>query len=295
MRKKTNLLVWCWAVLLAGAWGTAAWAETDFMEAAPPAGWYFQNFQIYYHAEDWARDDIPLEDCDVDAYTSLFRVARWWDQGVVHIIVPVGYTDLKADPLGGPPGLLDGQECGLGDIFVGGGRRWINEAKDCFFVLGTDLRLPSGDYHSKEDCYDARNFVGYGGFNFGSGSFSVQPFAILTKLFNEGFIASDTEVRFDLNTSAGPIQYDPDDNLEVWQNISFGVAKGLRIGGSLKGNFELEDDDGDNDHALSVAAGPAIMYMVGDIVIWGKVLFDTITNDTHEKSVLTYLRISIPF
>lgn len=285
----------CLVVLLVLIVSAQLWAETDFMEAAPPAGWYFQNFQIYYHSEDWARDDIMMKDCDVDAYTSLFRVARWWDKGVAHVIVPVGYTDLKADPVGAPGGIMDGHECGLGDIYLGAARRWINETKDCFLLVGADLRAPTGDYNSREDCYDAKNFAGFRSFNYGSGSLSVQPFVILTKLFNGGMIASDTEVRFALNTSAGPIRYNPDDRLEIWQNVSYGLTKELRVGAALKGEFELEDDDGDNDHTTSLAVGPGIMYMWGDVVIWSKVLFDVQANDTHEDSVMAYLRISIPF
>ena len=291
--------MWSRCLLLLAVLGLAAplQAETDLMEAAPPAGTYFQWFQIYQNFDDIARDDIRLSDLDVDAYVSLFRIAKWWDNGVFHVVVPVGWVgqEARVDTPGGRMTLWDGHECGMGDMFVGGGPRFINEAKDTFFVPGIDLRLPTGNYDSDEDAGSGHWAPHGGSFNMGTGSFSVQPFAILTKMFNQGLIASDTEVRYSFNTSAGPIQYNPDDRLEVWQNVSLGLAPNFRVGAFSKYEFELCDDDHDDDHASFIAVGPGLMYMIDDIVIWGKVLFDVASEDSPEKCVTAYMRMSIPF
>jgi hypothetical protein len=289
--------LWCFSLLLVGSLCLPAQAETDLMEAAAPPAWYFQNWQIYYHGNGFARDKVPLSDLDVDAYTTLFRLARWWEGGVVHVIVPLSYTDLEADvrtPAGSTK-LFGGHECGMGDVYVGGGKRWINESKDCFFLLGADLRTPTGDYHSDEDATSPSFIPFRDTFNVGSGSLSVQPFGILTKLFDGGKIASDTEVRYDINTEAGPINYNPNDRLEIWQNLSYGFTKEFRLGGAFKGEFTTANTNPTHDYADSMAVGPAALYATKDFQIWAKVLFNVWANDASESGVLVYLRLSFPF
>jgi len=293
MRKLMYLLSLLLVMLI---WTTAA-AETDFMEAAAPNGWVFQNFQIYQHGEDFANDDIPLSDMDLDVYLSMFRVAKWWDTGVAHAIIPVGYIDQTAyaSPAGEQIVYSEGIEAGLADSYLGYAYRWSNK-KDWWFLAGMDLRLPTGEYNSKDDPYCTGHFQTTGGCNLGNGSFSLQPFLILSKLYEGGMLGTDTEVRMDINTSAGPIQYDPDDRLEVWQTLHMGVIPGkLRVGATLKAEVEIEDDDMDNDHSTFVGVGPEIMYVMGDVILWGKVTFDVYTNDYPEKLTTAYLRLSVPF
>jgi hypothetical protein len=285
----------CLLITMLAMFASAARAETDFMEAAAPPGPVFQVFQLYQNSRDFARDEIPLKDLDLDAAVTLLRPAWWWEGGVVHAIVPVGYVDQSAHVFGTQEHLFSGEECGLGDIYLGGAKRWIGQNKDWYFLAGGDVRLPTGDYESDQDPF-SQSFSPFGGFNFGSGSLSLQPFVILTKMYKQGFFAHDTEVRFDLNTSAGPIDYNPDDKIEFWQTAHFGVTKNLRLGAALKAEQEVEDDDGDRDHANFLGIGPEAMYAWDNgVVLWAKVIFGVCANDYPEDLTTIYLRLSIPF
>ena len=124
----------------------------------------------------------------------------------------------------------------------------------------------------------------------------MEPFLILSKMYNKGMLGTDTEVRLQMNTSAGPIQYDPDDRLHIWQTLHMGLAKNLRVGAAADDEFDEEDDDNDDDHGVYLGVGPEVMYVADcGIVIWAKVLFDVYTNDNPEKFLTAYLRLSIPF
>lgn len=286
-------------MLCAGALGLlagGALAETDFMEVAPPAQLAFQYFPIYQHVDSFSRDDIPVDDLDVDVFVNLFRLAKWWDNGVAHVILPVVYADqdVMTNTPGGPLMLNEGSNFGIGDVFIGGGPRFISEQKDLFIVPGVDLRLPTGTYESHHDP-GADDFIPGKEAMLGSGALAVQPFVIVTKLFENGLLASDTECRFDLETTAGPVDYNPDDGFELWQNFSIGLAENFRVGGLFKAEFEMDDDDKDGDRAWYMETGPGAMIVFdGGIVLWSKVMFDVAGNDSAEDSVKVYFRLSIP-
>ncbi|MBI9016705.1 MAG: transporter [Phycisphaerae bacterium] len=280
-------------------------AETDLLEAAAPPGYHFQYFNIYQHGQDFARDDIGLKDLDIDVNVSLFRPVKWWDNGVIHAVIPYGYIDQEAtvSTPGGPMQLVGDSKWDLGDAFIGGAYRWhsekANDMKDpgnkWWVLAGSDFRFPTGNYDSKCDPYDAKKLVPDSGVNFGNGSFSVQPFFILSTLFNKGMFGTDTEVRWDFNTSAGPIKYNPDDKLELWQTFHMGLPGGFRVGVAAKGEFEITDDDNDDDHSLYIGVGPELMWMKGNFVIWTKVLFDVMTNDSPEEFITAYVRMGWNF
>lgn len=290
--------------VLAGLAALPLWAETDFMEAAAPVGWVYQDFNIWQHGRGYSWEDTPLRDLDLDAYVHLFRVARWWENGVLHAILPVGYVDQTAT---GPNDarLVDGHACGLADMFVGGAYRWTSANKDWWLLGGADIRIPTGGYQAEDDpgcIHFSPAFTGLGGgVNMGSGSTSFQPFVIFTKIYEKGFIGHDTEIRYDLNTGLGEIDYNPDDKFEIWQTLHLGLSKGFRAGVSLKADFEVEDEDGDaddNDHTDSdyVGLGPGIMLANDQgVVLWSKLLFDVYSKDFAEDIFTLYFRLSIPF
>ncbi len=281
--KMTKLL--CIGLLLFSlAMTNVASAETDFMEAAAPAGTCFQYFTIYQHGEDFARDDTPVKDLDVDAVASLFRIAKWWEDGVIHAIIPATYASQEGDIVNASPAHeIDGSDFGIGDAYIGGAKRWISEDKTSYLLAGADLKLPTGDYNSDNDI------------NLGSGSLAIQPFVILTKIYNKGAIATDTEIRLDINTTVGPVDHAPDDVLEVWQTLHMGITKDFRAGIALKGEFDAKDNDGDDDNSMSISVGPQILYQMGKTTIWSKVLFNVHSEDTLEDAVTAYIRISMPF
>lgn len=290
---------WLWLVgiLAVGLTGVAR-AETDFLEAGPPPGWLAQLYQIYFHADDFSRDDIPIDGFDLDAYNALLRVAYFDKAGpLVHTIIPFTYIDedVRINAGGSRLKFFGDSDAGLGDIFVGGGWRWINEDKDLFFIAGGDLRLPTGEFSNHADASSPAFVPFRDAVNIGSGSLSAQPFVILTKLWDKGRWASDTELRYDVNTSAGPINYNPDDKLEVWQNISYGLTPHLRVGPMFKGEFEIEDADGDHDHSVFTAVGPGVFWSRDQWALWGKVLFDVYSADAPEDTILLYLRLSYHF
>ncbi len=303
MKRQTLHWYVCW-VLVLGAGAGMAGAETDFMEAAAPVGWVYQDFNIWQHGTGYSWEDTPLRDLDVDAYIHLFRVARWWESGVLHAILPVGYIDQTGYGADGSE-LVAGDTCGIGDIFVGGAYRWTSENKDWWLLGGADLRLPTGRYEEVNDpgcIHFSPAFTGLGGgVNMGSGSTSVQPFVIFTRMYQKGFIGHDTELRYDFNTGLGDIDYNPDDKVEIWQTLHVGLSKGLRVGATMKAEFEVEDEDGDaddNDHtgAEYIGVGPGAMLATEKgVVLWAKLLFDVYSKEYAEDIFTLYFRLSIPF
>ena len=279
-------------------------AEADLLEAAAPPGFHIQYFNIYQHGQDYARDDLGIKDIDVDVNVNLLRPTKWWDNGVVHAIIPYGHIDQEAtvDTPGGPMQLVGDSKWDFGDVFVGGAYRWhsakANDMKDpepkWWVLAGADFRLPTGSYDSKCDPY-GDGLVPDSGVNFGSGSFSIQPFFILSTLFSKGLFGTDTEIRWDCNTSAGPINYNPDDKLELWQTFHMGLPGGFRFGLTGKGEFEITDDDHDDDHSVYIGVGPELMWNKDNFTIWTKVLFDVYTDDAAEEFITAYVRMGWNF
>jgi hypothetical protein len=279
-------------------WTNAALAETDFLEAAAPAGWHFQYFNIYQHSNSFARDDVPIDKFNLDVNVNLLRPTRWFDNGVVHAIIPFGYIDQTVDAPG-QFNLISDSKWSFGDAYIGGAYRWYSEkandkadpAAKWWLLAGNDFRLPTGKYSGKADPSSSK-FIPNSDVNFGSGSFSIQPFMILSTLFAEGMLGTDTEVRYCINTSTGSINYNPHNKLEIWQTLHMGVAPGLRAGIASKGEFAMTSDDTGSSY---VGVGPELMWMKDNFVIWAKVLFGVHAKDTAEDMTTAYVRMSWKF
>jgi hypothetical protein len=294
-----NLLL---VLVLVAVIAMPAVAEMDFLDITPEPNWYIQNYQLFYKASGWAGHDPEcMQDADISSYMTLFELAYWDDSTkyYAHIIIPFGCTSYEHDIFCGPPTSRN-HICGLGDIYTGPGRRWIwNDEKtgkpDLYFLAGVDFRIPTGNYDSSLDPYRVGIFNGYRGLSWASGSFAVEPYVKMTKLFFDGLFASDTELRYDVNTTIGPIQYNPNDRLEFWQNVSVALGNELRVGGVLKGEFDINEDQGKPDHRAYMGFGPGVFYKHKNISITGKVLFEAMAQDVPNDSVLLYLRLSVPF
>ncbi len=284
-------------LILALVFGNAAKAETNILEAAAPNGWVFQYFYINQSASSFAADEMALDDMDLDVNMNLFRLAYWDTDYVIHTIVPYGFVDQTVTA--GGADIVDGDTDGLGDMFIGGAKRWNLDPESCWLLGGMDFRLPTGRYDSKNDS-SCTDFTPFGNPNVGSGSTSFQPFVILSKLYNEGMWGHDTEIRYCFNTDMGPTPYDPDDKLEIWQTLHMGLNPNLRAGIAFKGEFENADDDGSRDaddiSSRYMGLGPEIMWNNGKgVVVWAKLLFDIDAEDHPEDMTAFTLRVSLPF
>ena len=295
--KKTKVVLLSF-LMLSVVFSSAVKAETNILEAAAPNGWVFQYFYIDQHAEAFAQDEMAVGDMDLDVNMNLFRLAYWDTNYVVHAIVPYGFVDQRVEIAGGPT-VVDGDTDGIGDMFIGGAKRWNVEPKSFWILGGMDLRLPTGRYDSRNDS-SCTDFAAFGNPNIGSGSTSFQPFFILSKLYNEGMIGHDTEIRYDFNTDLGPAPYDPDDKLEIWQTLHMGINPNLRAGITFKGEWENANDDGgkdaDNVSSSYMGLGPEVMWNNGKgVVVWAKLLFDIDAEDHPEDMTAFTLRVSLPF
>ncbi|MBN2843104.1 MAG: transporter [Sedimentisphaerales bacterium] len=260
-----------------------AQAETNILEAAAPNGWVFQLLQVNQHATGFGGEKSGLTDMNLDVSVTMARVAYWDTNFVLHTILPYGYINQEAAV--GDMRVIDADTDGLGDAFVGGAWRFNGENKDCWLLTGMDLRLPSGRY----DWQDAGPQVG-------SGSLSFQPFVILSKLYEQGMIGHDTEIRYDVNSDYGEVVHDPDDAWEIWQTLHMGVAPNLRAGITAKGVFATGDDNNDGYKSSNIGVGPEIMWNNDKgMVVWTKLLFDTYSKDAPTDSATLTVRLSVPF
>ncbi len=259
-------------------------AETNILEASAPNGWVFQYFNIYQHGSGFEGDKLPFDDMNLDVSMNLFRVAYWDTNYVAHAIVPYGYVNQEVG-IGGA-NIIDANTDGLGDIYLGGAYRFNGENKDCWLLTGMDLKLPTGRY-------DADKLPNP---QIGSGSTSFQPFVIYSQLHDKGAWGHDTEIRYDFNSKLGEVNYNPDDMLEIWQTLHFGVAENLRAGLAVKGEFVTTDDNNDTSKSRYIGAGPEIMWHNDKgIVVWAKLLFDLETEDYPKNFTSFTLRLSMPF
>ena len=295
--KKMKVILFI-SLMLTVVFSSALKAETNILEAAAPNGWVFQYFYINQNASGFGAKDMPLEDMDLDVNMNLFRLAYWDTNYVVHAILPYGFVDQTVTAAGGPD-IVDGDVDGLGDAFFGAAKRWNIEKGSCWLLGGMDLKMPTGRYDTRNDS-SCTDFEAFGNPNIGAGSLSFQPFLILSKLYNEGQFGHDTEIRYDINTEYGPVPYDPDDKLEIWQTLHMGVMPNLRAGISYKGEWEFATDAGDKDaddfDSIYEGIGPELMWNNDKgVVVWAKVLFDINAEDHPEDMTAFTLRLSLPF
>ena len=284
MMKKSGLkFSFCLFALASFMHCQQAIAETDILEAAAPNGWVFQYFNINQHAKSFASENLPVSDIKVEANVSLFRAAYWDTNYVVHAILPYGYVNQEMSVANLQ--ISDGHSDGLGDVYIGGAYRWNGENKDSWLLGGMDVMLPTGRYAPDSTTP-----------TIGTGSTSFQPFIILSKLYSAGAWGHDTELRFDINSDWGEVKHDPDDVLEVWQTLHFGVAENLRAGIALKGEFASCDDNNDGVMSNYMGIGPEVMWTNDKgVVLWAKLLFDTYAKDSPEDYSYFSLRLSVPF
>jgi hypothetical protein len=188
----------------------------DFMSGAiPPPGFYFINYFLYYHADDFNNkhgDNID-KDFDLDVIANTFRFIYITKQKIlganwgVHMFVPIMYQDVTATT---PLGVKSDTQTGLGDIIVDPFILSWHFSKNFHLATGIDIYMPTGRYDVDDLANTSRNY------------WTFEPIVAFTYMTDFGLEVS-SKFMYDINTN------NPDTDYRSGQEFHFDYAVGYKV------------------------------------------------------------------
>ena len=188
----------------------------DFMSGAiPPPGFYFINYFLYYHADEFnnKHGDNVDKDFDLDVVANTFRFIYITKQKIfganwgVHMFVPIVYQDVTATT---PGGVKSDTQTGLGDIIVDPFILSWHFSKNFHLATGIDIYMPTGRYDKDDLANTSRNY------------WTFEPIVAFTYLSDFGLEVS-SKFMYDINTN------NPDTDYRSGQEFHFDYTVGYKI------------------------------------------------------------------
>lgn len=266
-------------------------AEDFWCGLIPPPGFYFINYFLYYHADDFnnKHGDNVDEDFDLDVIANTFRFIKITNHKIlganwgVHMFVPIVYQDVT------PPftGRNDTQT-GVGDIIVDPLILSWHFSKNFHLAAGIDIFMPTGRYDADDLANTSRNY------------WTFEPIVAFTYMTDFGLEVS-SKFMYDINTN------NPDTDYRSGQEFHFDYAVGYKVSDWTVGaagyyykqitndkiNGEkvtfpdaLGFEDGFKGQAIAV--GPAVKYGCKNISFTLKYLWDTEVEHRPEGQSLWF-------
>jgi hypothetical protein len=180
--------------------------------AVPPPGYYFINYFLYYHADEFnnKNGDNVDKKFDLDVVANTFRFIYITKQKIfggywgVHMFVPIVYQDVTP-PFSG----RNDTQTGLGDIIVDPFiLSW--HSKNWHFATGIDIYMPTGRYDKDDLANTSRNY------------WTFEPIVAFTYLSDFGLEVS-SKFMYDINTN------NPDTDYRSGQEFHFDYTVGYKI------------------------------------------------------------------
>jgi hypothetical protein len=186
----------------------------DFMSGAiPPPGFYFINYFLYYHADDFnnKHGDNVDKDFDLNVIANTFRFIKITNYKIlganwgVHMFVPIVYEDVTP-PLTG----RSDTQVGLGDIIVDPFILSWHFSKNFHLATGIDIYMPTGRYDKDDLANTSRNY------------WTFEPIVAFTYMTDFGLEVS-SKFMYDINTN------NPDTDYRSGQEFHFDYAVGYKV------------------------------------------------------------------
>jgi len=265
----------------------------DFMSgAAPPPGYYFIDYFLYYSADKFKGNNgySGIPDFDLDVVANTFRFIYITKQKIlggywgVHMFVPIVYQDVS---VGTPIGTLSDNKTGLGDIIVDPFiLSW--HFKNFHFLTAVDIYMPTGRFDKEDLANTSRNY------------WTFEPIVAFTYLTDFGLQVS-SKIMYDINTN------NPDTDYRSGQEFHFDYTVGykvknwsLGVGGYYYKQFTNDEmngkkvvdlnglnvDPGFKGQVFSV--GPELKYDYKNMSFILKYLFETAVENRPEGNDLWF-------
>ena len=266
----------------------------DFMSGAiPPPGFYFINYFLYYHADEFKGNNgySGIPDFDLDVVANTFRFIYITKQKIfganwgVHMFVPIVYQDVS---VGTPFGIISDTQTGLGDIIVDPFILSWHFSKNFHLATGVDIYMPTGRYDKDDLANTSRNY------------WTFEPIVAFTYLSDFGLEVS-SKFMYDINTN------NPDTDYRSGQEFHFDYTVGykmknwnLGVGGYYYKQFTNDKINGQKVVDLNgmkvdpgfkgqvFAVGPELKYDYKNMSFILKYLFETAVDNRPEGNDLWF-------
>ncbi len=260
-------------------------AEAHLSGVAPPPGWYFQNYFLYYDADKYKDNNGntvaagPFADFEATLWADVVRVIYssefeiFGGTWMAHVVVP--YLDTDYDSLG-----FD--DSGIGDITIDPflvAWHW----GEYHAIAGIEIVVPTGDYERGNPASAGKNF------------WSIEPAVAFSGLYQSGFSWSiklmyDFNLKNDdwFNTATGTVG-----ELEPGQEFHFDYAVDYDLGGGFRAGLagyyykQVTDDEFDgteieNERGQVFAIGPSVKYDYSSMSFVARYVWETEVENRPE-------------
>jgi hypothetical protein len=270
----------------------------DFMSGAvPPPGYYFINYFLYYHADEFNKGsgDNVDKNFDLKVTVDVLRFLYVTKQKIfggywgVHMFIPIMNQDVTATT---PLGVKSDTQTGLGDIIVDPFILSWHFSKNFHLATGVDIYMPTGRYDKDDMANTSRNY------------WTFEPIVAFTYLSDFGLEVS-SKFMYDINTN------NPDTDYRSGQEFHFDYTVGYKIknwnvgvggyyykqmtddavnGEKVKFPEELlgVPDFPDGFRGQAVAVGPQLKYDYKNMSFIVKYLFETEVENRPEGQNLWF-------
>jgi hypothetical protein len=276
-------------------------AEDFWCGLIPPPGFYFINYFLYYHADDFnnKHGDNVDKDFDLNVIANTFRFIKITNHKIlganwgVHMFVPIMYQDVTATT---PLGVKSDTQTGLGDIIVDPFILSWHFSKNFHLATGIDIYIPTGRYDAGRDSNEfdlantSRNY------------WTFEPIVAFTYMTDFGLEVS-SKFMYDINTN------NPDTDYRSGQEFHFDYAVGykvsdwnLGVAGYYYKQFTNDKINGetvtfpdpnplgfeDGFKGQVIAVGPAVKYHFKNMCFTLKYLWETEVEQKPEGQSLWF-------
>lgn len=272
-------------------------AEDFFCGVVPPPGYYFINYFLYYHADEFNNEDGDNvdRDFDLDVVANTFRFiyitkhkifGGFWG---VHMFVPIVYQDVTTSTFAGGV-KSDDSKTGLGDIIVDPFiLSW--HFKNWHLLTAIDIYMPTGRYDNDDLANTSRNY------------WTFEPIFAFTYISDGGFEVS-SKFMYDINTENTD---SPSGDYQSGQEFHFDYAVGYKVNNwnlGVAGYYykQITDDEiNDRDATFPAflefdegfkgevfAVGPAVKYNYKNMSFTLKYLWETAVEHRPEGGNLWF-------
>jgi hypothetical protein len=257
-------------------------AEDFWCGLIPPPGYYFINYFLYYHADEFNNKDGDNvdEDFDLNVVANTFRFIHITKHKIlgadwgVHMFVPIMYQDVTPPLIG-----RSDTQTGLGDIIVDPFILSWHFSKNFHLAAGIDVFMPTGRYDKDDLANTSRNY------------WTFEPIVAFTYMTDFGLEIS-SKFMYDINTN------NPDTDYRSGQEFHFDYVVGYKISNwnlGIAGYYykQITDDEvngktvefqnppgidlnfEDGFKGQAIALGPAVRYSYKNMCFTLKYLWET--------------------
>lgn len=253
----------------------------DFMSGAvPPPGYYFLNYFMYYHADQFkdSNGNNAIPDFDLKVTADVLRFLYVTKQQIfggywgVHIFVPVVHMDVDV------PGASD-NTTGIGDIIVDPFiLSW--HFKNWHLATGVDVYIPVSDFDKTQIANVSRHY------------WTFEPIFAVTYMSDGGFEVS-SKFMYDFNTENDDTDYQSGQEFHFDYTIGYKISNWRAgLGGYYYKQVTNDELNGnkfiDGFKGQAFALGPQVQYQYKNMFFTLKYLFETEVENKPEGQNLWF-------